>query len=450
MAITLVSLAVLLGCVIPTSATEMCATHYFGGDDVHFGYYHVQEEGLAVFPCIAKNQTKSTKIGSLDNLYLIRPQVPKTQVREWMQEVKKVSDVKVVFTAKKKSEEELVLVLEVSNKVALDNLPSRSFFASIPSAPIPPVDEKMRSKLVNIASNLQVDPVIQNLVNQVTSTNALTYLNYLTGVTSDIKSRNSIHPDGGKAALYLQEELKKYGFNTELETFNPQYTTPNVVAIKPGEIEPNTIVVVGAHYDSRGPQRSSSTSPAPGANDDGSGTSALLQLAKIIYEQGIDFKYTLMIAAFGGEEQGLVGSRALAKSLKDKNTDILAMLQSDMTAYRVPTEGIQCGFPASIQDPILTDLAKDTLELYTPNVETCTTTACCSDHQSFYEQGYSATQFFERCGSIADPEYHSLGDVVRRSGFDIDGQLVSLTKGMIATAAVLLEPQEVKAKAMEN
>jgi len=44
----------------------------------------------------------------------------------------------------------------------------------------------------------------------------------------------------------------------------------------------------------------------------------------------------------------------------------------------------------------LTTLLKDVVQNYVPNVDVCDTSACCSDHQSFYEQGYAATHFFER------------------------------------------------------
>jgi hypothetical protein len=53
--------------------------------------------------------------------------------------------------------------------------------------------------------------------------------------------------------------------------------------------------------------------------------------------------------------------------------------------------------------------------------------------------GYSATQFFERCGPIADPYYHNEKDVEVRPGFDVEGQLLSISKA-VTTAAVLLHP----------
>lgn len=154
----------------------------------------------------------------------------------------------------------------------------------------------------------------------------------------------------------------------------------------------------------------------------------------------MSFRYTLVIGAWSGEEQGLVGSRAYAQKAKSRGDDIIAMLQSDMIAFRVPSEGIQVGFPDRYNSDILTDLVKEVMTIYTPNVQTCTTPVCCSDHQSFYEQGYAGTQFFERCGSIADPLYHDVGDIIDRPGFDMEGELVSLTKALVACAFTILEP----------
>ena len=60
----------------------------------------------------------------------------------------------------------------------------------------------------------------------------------------------------------------RYGFETELDQFRPDYN-PNVIATLKGEVDPDTIIIVGAHYDSRQAARTSATLPAPGANDDG-------------------------------------------------------------------------------------------------------------------------------------------------------------------------------------
>jgi Zn-dependent M28 family amino/carboxypeptidase len=63
-------------------------------------------------------------------------------------------------------------------------------------------------------------------------------------------------------------------------------------------------VILSAHYDSRG---SFGSTRAPGANDDGSGTVALLAIARTIKRRGIKFKTGVEFCAFSGEEQGCLG-----------------------------------------------------------------------------------------------------------------------------------------------
>ena len=104
--------------------------------------------------------------------------------------------------------------------------------------------------------------------------------------------------------------------------------------------------------------------------------------------------------------------------------------------YRVPTENYQCAFPNRYDDPDLTAFMMETATEYVPELDVCFTTACCSDHQSFTENGYSATQIYERCGSIADPFYHNSGDLVFRTGFDVT-QGVYNTRAAFANVLLL-------------
>ena len=74
-------------------------------------------------------------------------------------------------------------------------------------------------------------------------------------------------------------------------------------------INTSALVVLGAHYDSRG---SFGSTRAPGADDDGSGTTALLAVARAIGKAGVVFKSNVELCLFAGEEQGLLGSKAHA------------------------------------------------------------------------------------------------------------------------------------------
>lgn len=282
---------------------------------------------------------------------------------------------------------------------------------------------------------------IPRLLSQVNQTVLRDFIEYLSGEASSspILTRNSYSVGQGVqlAADFIQGQYNSSGLIVTQETFRTDMG-PNVIALLPGAIEPNTYVVIGAHYDSRGPQSTSPTQRAPGANDDGSGTGALLQIAKIIKDNNIRFRYSVILGSWCGEEQGLVGSRAYALKSAQSNINILAMLQADMIAYRASGEAAQCAFPDRYDDKDLTALAIEVINQYVPEVKTCYTPACCSDHQSFYEQGYPATQIFERCGSIADNRYHDSADLVNRFGYDFQ-QLQYNTQALLANLLVLGE-----------
>jgi Zn-dependent M28 family amino/carboxypeptidase len=85
----------------------------------------------------------------------------------------------------------------------------------------------------------------------------------------------------------------------------------DVVAIKRGSTDPQRVIVITGHLDSRVTDVMDSTSDAPGANDDASGVAALLEAARILSKH--DYAATLVFAAVSGEEQGLYGSQVLAK-----------------------------------------------------------------------------------------------------------------------------------------
>ena len=108
----------------------------------------------------------------------------------------------------------------------------------------------------------------------------------------------------------------------------------NVVAWLPGE-DPNRLIVIGGHYDSRSTDGLDGKTPAPGANDSGSQTALVLESARVLAQAagaGAKFKATLVFVAFAGEEQGTVGSAALVKDLPAlfPGAHVEVMLNSDI------------------------------------------------------------------------------------------------------------------------
>lgn len=107
-------------------------------------------------------------------------------------------------------------------------------------------------------------------------------------------------------------------------------TRDDVVAVLPSTTHPNRVVVIGGHYDSRTVNLTDGTSPAPGANDSGSQTSVVLELARVMVTHSFDA--TLAFVAFAGEEEGLVGSKALAQNMGSvvPGGQVVAMLNCDI------------------------------------------------------------------------------------------------------------------------
>ncbi|HLB00310.1 MAG TPA: M28 family peptidase, partial [Bacteroidota bacterium] len=100
---------------------------------------------------------------------------------------------------------------------------------------------------------------------------------------------------------------------------------------------PDRVIVVSGHYDSRASDVMDSTSDAPGANDDGSGTAVVLELARVL--SGYRFHSTVIFACFAGEEQGLLGSTAWAADARERGLNIHAVLNNDIVGNIRGTDG---------------------------------------------------------------------------------------------------------------
>ncbi len=157
-------------------------------------------------------------------------------------------------------------------------------------------------------------------------------------------TRNTNHPLLFDSAEWLAGEFRKIP-NIEVELM--RYTLPagrrvpqekevvQVVARLKGESD--RIVLVGAHMDSLNLRDGSLEARAPGANDDASGCALVLELARILSTKR--WKNTLMFVCFSGEEQGLLGARALASKAKAEGWQILAMLNNDTVGSSANLQG---------------------------------------------------------------------------------------------------------------
>ncbi len=110
----------------------------------------------------------------------------------------------------------------------------------------------------------------------------------------------------------------------------------NVVATLPGT-DPDRLVVVSGHYDSIPSSPTDQVSDAPGANDDASGTAAVLEAARLL--AGLEPRATVVFLAVAGEEQGLYGSTAQAKAWKEQGKVVEAFFTMDIIGGAVGSSG---------------------------------------------------------------------------------------------------------------
>lgn len=136
----------------------------------------------------------------------------------------------------------------------------------------------------------------------------------------------------------------------------------DVVAIQRGTTDPSRVIIISGHVDSRVTDPNDASSDAPGANDDGSGTAAVLEAARVL--SGARFPATVVYAVLSGEEQGLYGGRVLASLARERGWRVEAVLNNDIIGnsagqdgrtvdheVRVFSEGVRAGeTPAMAQE----------------------------------------------------------------------------------------------------
>ncbi|MTB52983.1 M28 family peptidase [Lewinella sp. W8] len=112
----------------------------------------------------------------------------------------------------------------------------------------------------------------------------------------------------------------------------------NVVAIQRGTADPNRIIMMSGDIDSRVSDPVNGTDDSPGANDNASGMAGVLEAARVLTK----YKFPGSIAYVGlsGEEQGLFGGRGLAAHAKEKEWELLGVLNNDMIGNITGVDGV--------------------------------------------------------------------------------------------------------------
>lgn len=168
----------------------------------------------------------------------------------------------------------------------------------------------------------------------------------------------------------------------------------SLIAKIPGQNPDGKVVIIGAHIDSI-IKSSGDQSYAPGADDDASGVAVMIQILKIINDQGLKFERDIEFHGYAAEEVGLLGSSAIAKSYADEQKQVAAMLQLDMVAYSAK-EDTTIYLVENDTNADLRRSLKDLLNTYLGgNFEQLSLIGGTSDHKSWSLNGYPAVFPFE-------------------------------------------------------
>jgi len=288
-----------------------------------------------------------------------------------------------------------------------------------------------------LTSNAQT-PIVQTIINQANIDSLVYFVEELSGevqtviggVPSTIVSRNKYEPGNELAAQYLEEKLLSYGLDVYTQPFGS--IGMNVYAVQPGTQYPDEIYIICAHYDDM-PYGST----APGADDNASGTSAVLEAARIFSQYSSE--YTIIYALWDEEEQGLVGSAFYASQAATNGDNILGVINLDMVAWDSDNNNIMDIHARSVANSLqLKDLAMQVNTDYNIglSIDVQNPGSTSSDHASFWYNNYSAILIIED-GTDFNNYYHTVNDLVANFNLPYFLKNAQVAFGTLATIAVV-------------
>jgi Peptidase family M28/PKD domain len=272
--------------------------------------------------------------------------------------------------------------------------------------PIPPVSTIIHLPMVHEhpeKTAATMDDIVISILEQVDETMYLRYLENLTAFGPHITTSDACNA----SAEYIYNQFKSMGLAVRYHSWDSSgLSSVNVEATINGtDKSSDEIYIICAHYDT--------VSAGPGADDDTSGTVAVIMAAFIMSQYQYKFNHTIKFVAFSGEEQGLLGSRAYASNAAEEGWNIVGVLNADMISYAETTnDGNNLIVFQNDASEWLYNYTNDIsieyadyihLKLYAGGP------TWGSDHYYFWDEGYDALFYFEYKET---PYYHTSGDTI--------------------------------------
>lgn len=244
-------------------------------------------------------------------------------------------------------------------------------------------------------------------LNEVVSDNIWQTLTHLTS----FHNRSATKETGVAAANWLksrfEEMANEYG-RTDTTTYFVKtgwYKQPSLVTVIGKDIKAPA-VVIGAHMDTLDGRM-------PGAGDDGSGSSSVMEAARVLLASKNTFKRPVYIIWYAAEERGLVGSQYVVEHFRERSIPVKAVAQFDMTGYRVDAADPTMWVFTDYTDKSLSNFLAKLIDTYVRvPVDYSRCGYGCSDHASWTEVGVPAVFPCESNFAEHNPHIHTSSDTM--------------------------------------
>jgi hypothetical protein len=261
------------------------------------------------------------------------------------------------------------------------------------------------------------NPVVQEMIEQVNEEALSQFIGSLSGEWPvdiggeplTLLTRNSFSGEPiQKSSEYLYDYYQDTGLPVAYQDFSlGEIALRNVIAGMDGSLFPDEISLITAHYDN-----APSGPLAPGADDNASGTAAVMLAAGILSQY--NFGCTIKFVNFSGEEQGLVGSKESARQSFCGRESIRSVLNLDMIGWNTPGSPAMMDLLVNQTVPGSHDLAllyQDVIETYSLDLtpEIIFSSLSGSDHASYWAYGFPSILAIEDLSDF-NPNYHKTSD----------------------------------------
>lgn len=312
--------------------------------------------------------------------------------------------------------------------------------------PLPNSLSLSQTKASAWTTGIITDTAIAGMIEQVSQTEVFSLTGGLSGewpvtIAGSLYTIEDRYTDGEgsleMATEYVSEQFTGFGLSPFFHEWHTgSLSGRNVIGEIIGESRPKDIFIITAHLDA--------VNGAPGADDNASGSVAVLMAAQILSQYNWDC--TLRFASFTGEEQGLLGSRQYAEMAANRGDNILGVLNLDMIGYDSDDDPamdlhIRTGYAG---DLAIATLFSDVVAGYALDLkpEIVGSGISASDHASFWSYGYPAILAIEDYAYPErdfNPYYHSTEDNIYKLNPSYFTNFVKAAVGTFAHMGCLAE-----------